>query len=33
VAICALVTVTNYCVPSTMLAGLERWRKRKEAIA
>jgi hypothetical protein len=33
VAICALVTVTNYCVPSTMLVGLERRRRRKEAIA
>jgi hypothetical protein len=33
VAVCALVTVTNFCVPSTMLAELERFRRRKEAVA
>jgi hypothetical protein len=33
VAVCALVTVTNFCVPSRMLAGLERFRQRKEAVA
>ena len=32
VAVCALVTVTNFCIPSTMLAWLDRWRAR-EAIA
>jgi hypothetical protein len=33
VAVCSLVTVTNFCIPSTMLAGLERRRRRGEAIA
>ena len=33
VAVCALVTATNFCVPSTMLAALERWRRRGEAVA
>jgi hypothetical protein len=33
VAVCGLVTVTNFCVPSTMLAELERFRGRKEAVA
>jgi uncharacterized protein DUF4395 len=32
VAVCGLVTVTNFCIPSTMLAWLES-RRRKEAIA
>ena len=32
VAVCSLVTVTNFCIPSTMLAWLEG-RRRKEAIA
>ena len=32
VAVCSLVTVTNYCIPSTMLAWLEA-RRREEAIA
>jgi uncharacterized protein DUF4395 len=32
VAVCSLVTVTNFCIPSTMLAWLEA-RRRKEAIA
>ena len=32
VAVCALVTVTNFCVPSRMLAELERSRRRKEAV-
>ena len=31
VAVCALVTVTNFCIPSTMLAWLES--RRHEAIA
>jgi hypothetical protein len=26
VAVCGLVTITNFCVPSTLLAGVERWR-------
>lgn len=26
VAVCGLVTTTNFCVPSTLLSGLERWR-------
>jgi hypothetical protein len=33
VAVCALVTVTNFCVPSRMLAEFERFRQRKEAVA
>jgi hypothetical protein len=33
VAVCALVTVTNFCVPSRMLAELDRVRQRKEAVA
>ena len=33
VGVCALVTATNFCVPSTMLAGIERWRRRREALA
>ena len=32
VAVCALVTVTNFCIPSTMLAWLER-RVEGEALA
>jgi hypothetical protein len=32
VAVCSLVTITNFCIPSTMLAWLEG-RRRKEAIA
>ena len=32
VAVCGLVTVTNFCIPSTMLAWLEG-RRRKEALA
>lgn len=32
VAVCSLVTVTNFCIPSTMLGWLEG-RRRKEAIA
>jgi hypothetical protein len=32
VAVCSLVTVTNFCIPSTMLAWLEA-RRREEAIA
>lgn len=32
VAVCSLVTVTNFCIPSTMLAWLEA-RRRKEVIA
>ena len=32
VAVCSLVTVTNFCIPSTMLAWLEG-RRRREAIA
>jgi len=32
VAVCSLVTVTNFCIPSTMLAWLDA-RARKEAIA
>ncbi len=32
VAVCALVTVTNFCVPSTMLAWLAA-RRRKEVAA
>jgi hypothetical protein len=32
VAVCSLVTVTNFCIPSTVLAWLER-RRRTEAIA
>lgn len=32
VAVCSLVTVTNFCVPSTMLAWLEA-RAGKEAVA
>lgn len=31
-AVCLLVTVTNFCIPSTMLAWLEG-RRREEAIA
>jgi hypothetical protein len=31
-AVCSLVTVTNFCIPSTMLAWLEG-RRRREAIA
>jgi hypothetical protein len=31
-AVCGLVTVTNFCVPSTMLAWLEG-RRRKEVLA
>jgi hypothetical protein len=26
VTVCGLVTTTNFCVPSTLLSGLERWR-------
>jgi Domain of unknown function (DUF4395) len=33
VGVCALVTATNFCIPSTMLAGLERLRRRREVIA
>jgi hypothetical protein len=33
VATCSLVTVTNFCVPSTVLALLERWHGRREAVA
>lgn len=33
VAVCALVTATNFCVPSTLLAGLESLRRRREAVA
>jgi uncharacterized protein DUF4395 len=32
VAVCSLVTATNFCIPSTMLGWLEG-RRRKEAIA
>jgi hypothetical protein len=32
VAVCGLLTATNFCVPSTMLAWLEG-RRRKEVIA
>jgi hypothetical protein len=32
VAVCSLVTVTNFCIPSTMLAWVEG-RRRREAIA
>jgi len=32
VAVCGLVTATNFCVPSRMLARLDR-RRRKEAVA
>jgi hypothetical protein len=32
VAVCSLVTATNFCIPSTMLAWLES-RRREEAIA
>ena len=32
VAVCSLVTATNFCIPSTMLAWLEG-RRRREAIA
>ena len=32
VSVCALVTVTNFCIPSTMLAWLAG-RRREEAIA
>lgn len=32
VAVCALVTVTNFCIPSTMLAWLDS-RRRREAVA
>jgi hypothetical protein len=32
VSVCSLVTVTNFCIPSTMLAWLEE-RRREEAIA
>jgi hypothetical protein len=32
VAVCSLVTATNFCVPSTMLAWLES-RRRREAVA
>lgn len=32
VSVCSLVTVTNFCIPSTMLAWLEA-RRREEAIA
>ena len=32
VAVCSLVTATNFCVPSTMLAWVEG-RRREEAIA
>ena len=32
VAVCSLVTATNFCIPSTMLAWLEA-RRRREAIA
>jgi hypothetical protein len=32
VAVCALVTVTNFCIPSTMLAWLDS-RRGREAIA
>jgi hypothetical protein len=32
VAVCGLVTITNFCIPSTMLAWLES-RRRKEALA
>jgi hypothetical protein len=32
VAVCSLVTATNFCIPSTMLAWLEG-RRRKAAIA
>jgi uncharacterized protein DUF4395 len=28
VAVCGLVTATNFCIPSTLLAGLDRWRGR-----
>jgi len=33
VAVCALVTVTNFCVPSRMLAEFEPFRRQKEAVA
>ena len=33
VGVCALVTATNFCIPSTMLAGLERRRGRGEVVA
>ena len=32
VAVCSLVTATNFCIPSTMLAWLDA-RRRREAIA
>ena len=32
VSVCSLVTVTNFCIPSTMLAWLDA-RRREEAIA
>jgi hypothetical protein len=32
VAVCSLVTVTNFCIPSTLLAWLES-RRREEAVA
>jgi hypothetical protein len=33
VAVCGLVTVTNLCIPSTVLAALDRARRRREAVA
>jgi hypothetical protein len=33
VGVCGLVTVTNFCIPSTMLAGIDRWRRRGEVVA
>lgn len=32
VGVCSLVTVTNFCIPSTMLAWLDA-RRRRAAIA
>jgi hypothetical protein len=32
VAVCALVTMTNFCVPSTMLSALDSRRRRREAL-
>ena len=33
VAVCSLVTATNFCIPSTLLAALERRRERRAALA
>jgi hypothetical protein len=31
VAVCGLVTTTNFCIPSTLLAAWWRWRGTKPA--